>query len=34
MTGRWVTYQLMVNVRPDAEESEKAVFTGWFVIQS
>lgn len=26
------TYQLMVNVRPDAQESDKAVFTGWFRI--
>ena len=26
------TYQLMVNVRPDAKESDKAVFTGWFRI--
>lgn len=23
-------YQLMVNVQPDAQESDKAVFTGWF----
>ena len=26
------TYQLMVNVRPDAQDSDKAVFTGWFRI--
>ena len=26
------TYQLMVNVRPDEHESDKAVFTGWFRI--
>lgn len=26
------TYQLKVNVRPDAEESEKVIFTGWFRI--
>ena len=26
------TYQLMVNVRPDTQESDKAVFTGWFRI--
>ena len=26
------TYQLQVNVRPDAEESEKVIFTGWFRI--
>lgn len=25
-------YQLMVNVQPDAQESDKAVFTGWFRI--
>ena len=26
------TYQLMVNVRQDAEESDKVIFTGWFRI--
>ena len=26
------TYQLMINVQPDARESEKVVFTGWFRI--
>ena len=26
------TYQLMVNIRPDAHESDKVVFTGWFRI--
>ena len=26
------TYQLMVNVQPDAQETDKAVFTGWFRI--
>ena len=26
------TYQLMVNVRPDAQANDKAVFTGWFRI--
>ena len=26
------TYQLMVNVRPDSQASDKAVFTGWFRI--
>ena len=26
------TYQLMVNVRPDSQEKDKAIFTGWFRI--
>ena len=26
------TYQLIVNVKPDTEESDKAIFTGWFRI--
>ena len=26
------TYQLMVNVKPDAKENDNAVFTGWFRI--
>ena len=26
------TYQLMVNVRPDSQEKDKAIFTGWFHI--